>query len=113
LILTIQEFKKGKGDFEVRLRAGIDTDPIGYRNVMFFLQMASDSKERGRQSTEPLYLPLGEMVKLSVLMTTASKFWQDTFNKESIEDAERVRVFCEEWDRIRESINIMFAKERE
>jgi hypothetical protein len=109
--LTIQEFVKGKGDFEVRLRAGIETNPPKYPHVMFFIQMASDSRERGKQVTETLYLTLAEMVKLSVLMTTASQFWTKTFDKYSEEDQIKINRFCEEMDRIRESITSIFSDE--
>ena len=79
--------------------------------MMFFLQMTSNSRERGKQATEPIYLTLAEMVKLSVLMTTASQFWTKTFDKYSWEDEEQIDIFCEEWVKIRGSINKIFSNE--
>ena len=107
----VEQFVKGNRGFEVKLKAGVDTNPPGYPNAMFFIEMSSYKIERDEWViTEPIYLTLAEMAKLSVLMTTASQFWTKTFNKYSKEDLKKIDAFCKEWKRIRESVESIFEK---
>jgi hypothetical protein len=74
------------------------------------LQIESYSKETQFQVSKPIYLSLPEMVRLSMLMTTASQFWTTTFDRTSEEDLDKIDKFCEEWKEIRKSIDAIFEK---
>ena len=102
--LSVEQFQKSKFNFNVELRAGIDDDPPSSSNVIFYLQMKSTTNE-GTIKTEPIWLSLADMVKLSMLMTTASHFWIEKLDKGSQETKERIKLFRDSWKRMSESID--------
>ena len=103
----VEKFHKETSEYEIDLIAGIIPDPPDpYPNAIFYLSMESTEKDTGKkQKPQPIWLTLGEMVKLSVLMTMASQFWLERLEKKSRYSKERIEAFREAWNQVSEAIN--------
>jgi hypothetical protein len=97
--LIVERFSKETPKHEISLVAGIiPKPPDPYPNVIFYMEMESIDKDTGKsQKPEPIWLTLGEMVKLSVLMTVASQFWLERLEKDEEYSGERVKEFRKAW----------------
>lgn len=103
----VEKFSKETKKHKITLIAGIEPDPPDPRsNVIFYLRMESIEKNTGeKQKVEPIWLSLGEMVKLSVLMTIASQFWLERLDKDSKYSRERIEAFRKAWGQMSEAID--------
>ena len=103
----VEKFSKDTGEHEIELIAGIEPNPPDPRpNAIFYLRMESIEKSTGeKQKVEPIWLSLGEMVKLSVLMTIASQFWLERLDKDSKYSKERIKAFKNAWGQMSEAID--------
>jgi len=100
--LIVERFSKETPKHEISLSAGIIPEPPDpYPNVIFYIEMKSVDKNTGKsQKPEPIWLTLGEMVKLSVLMTVASQFWLERLDKDEGYSEERIEKFREAWSQM-------------
>jgi len=100
--LIVERFSKETPKHEISLVAGIIPEPPDpYPNVIFYIEMKSIDKDTGKsQKPEPIWLTLGEMVKLSVLMTVASQFWLERLDKDEGYSGERIEEFREAWSQM-------------
>jgi len=100
--LVVERFSKKTSNHEINLVAGIIPEPPDpYPNVIFYIEMESIDKNTGEsQKPEPIWLTLGEMVKLSVLMTVASQFWLERLEKDDEYSGERIKEFGKAWSKV-------------
>jgi len=104
---VVEKFHKETSEHEIDLIAGIIPNPPDpYPNAIFYLKMESTEIYTGKkQKPQPIWLTLGEMLKLSVLMTMASKFWLERLEKRSKYSEERIEAFRKAWNQVGEAIN--------
>jgi hypothetical protein len=108
----VEEFSKETDTHEIRLIAGIDPNPPPpHSNTMFYIRMESEEKDSGRKcKVEPIWLSLNEMIKLSVLMTVSSKFWEEKLKKGSWRSWKRTQAFIDVWNKMRDSMDTLFEE---
>jgi hypothetical protein len=108
----VEEFSKETDTHEIRLVAGIDPNPPDpYSNAIFYIRMESEARETGeRCKVEPIWLSLNEMVKLSVLMTVASKFWEKKLEKGSWRSWKKARAFINAWNQMSDSMDTLLEE---
>jgi len=97
----VEEFwKVTSQNHKIKLIAGIEPRPSQpYRNIIFYIRMESTDLETNlKTKVEPIWLSLNEMVKLSVLMTLASRFWLERLDKRSRRGKERMETFIDAWN---------------
>jgi|SRR3990170_5420966 len=111
----VDEFVKQSSECgEIRLIAGIDTEPHDpCPNAIFYIRMESqdrDTKEHCK--TENIWLSLNEMTRLSVLMSIASRFWVERLDKGESDSEERIKEFVDEYQKIKEALKRLLPKEK-
>ena len=92
--------------------AGINPKPPDpCPNAIFYVRMESEDKDTNEmQYPEPIYLTLNEMVKLSVLMTIASKFWVERLEKRSPQSQDRIKTFVDTWTQVSGAMDELLEK---
>jgi len=110
--LIVEKFSKETPNHKISLVAGIIPEPPDpYPNAIFYIEMESIDKDtRESQKPEPIWLTLGEMVKLSVLMTVASQFWLERLDKDEEYSKERIEEFREAWGRMSGAVDKLAFK---
>jgi hypothetical protein len=108
----VEEFSKETDTHEIRLIAGIDPNPPDpHSNTMFYFRMESKEKETDeRCKVEPIWRSLNEMIKLSVLMTVASKFWEKKLEKGSWHGWKRAQAFIDAWNQMSDSMDTLLEE---
>jgi len=103
----VEEFFKDTGEHQISLIAGIDPNPPApYPNAIFYIRMKSIDKETNKKSkVKPIWLSLNEMLKLSVLMTIASRFWLERLEKNSWNRRKKIKKFIDTWTRMRDAMD--------
>lgn len=105
----VEKFHKETSEYDIDFIAGIEPDPpYPYPNAIFYLRMESTHRETGKtKKTEPIWLTLREMVKLSVLMTMASQFWIKRLDKGTGESKKRIAEFRKAWNKTKDAIDTL------
>lgn len=107
----VQEFAKETEKHKIRLIAGIHPEPPKASNAIFYVRMESEDKDTGETCfVEPIWLTLNEMVKLSVLMTLASKFWAERLEKGSSYSQKRIKTFVHAWNQMSDTMDDLLEK---
>ena len=98
----VEKFHKETNEYEIDLIAGIIPEPPDpYPNAIFYLRMESTEKHTGKkQKPEPIWLSLGEMMKLSMMMNMASQFWLERLEKDSNYTKIRIETFRKSWKQV-------------
>ena len=96
----VEEFFKETETHEIRLIAGIDPEPPDpHPNAIFYIRMESIEKEtKEKCKAQQIWLSLNEMGKLNILMTVASRFWEERLEKGSRYSQKRIKAFIKVWN---------------
>lgn len=111
----VDQFVKQSSEFgEIRLVAGIDTEPHGsYPNAVFYMRMESKDRNSGEPcKTRSIWLSLNEMTRLSILMIIASRFWVERIDKGKPQSEERINEFIDEYKNIKKALENLLPTER-
>lgn len=111
----VDEFVKQSSEYgEIRLVAGIDTEPRDpYPNAIFYIRMESQDRNTGEPcETKSIWLSLNEMTRLSILMNIASRFWVERLNKGESYSEERIEEFVSEYQEIKKALKRLLPEER-
>lgn len=108
----VEKFSKETREHKIQLIAGIEPQPSGpYPNPIFYIRMESIDKEKNKTTkVRPIWLSLNEMVKLSVLMTIASRFWLERLDKGTRCGRKRIETFIDAWDQISRAVDDLLEK---
>jgi len=103
----VEEFSKETGEHRIRLVAGIEPrPPRPHPNAIFYIRMESTDKEKNKTiMVKPIWLSLNEMMKLSVLMTVASRFWLERLDKRTRRSRSRIQAFIDAWKQISKAVD--------
>lgn len=103
----VEEFLKETRTHKIRLIAGVDpAPPDPHGNAMFYIRMEStEKKTKRRNKAQQIWLSLNEMGKLSVLMTVASRFWEERLDKGSKRSTKRINAFIKAWTQMSKSLD--------
>ena len=102
----VEEFSKKTKTHEIKLIAGIDPNPPDpYPNAIFYIRMESTHRKTEETTkVKPIWFSLNEMMKLSVLMALALRFWTERLNKDSPYSHKRIEAFIDTWTQMKDSM---------
>ena len=107
----IEHLKKQTPEYDINFIVGIDDNPDGANNAMFYVRMESvkkTGKDKGKcDKAREIWLSNEEMKMLSVLLGFSSKYWdRNTLEKNTAETKQKIKRFKRIWKLRKKSLSL-------